>query len=94
MTTMEASVGLAEEVWRLGGGRPIAVGSPVDFVYKDECYGLLPLWRFPKQEGGGLLPQGEPIALLEVDGDDAKISTRSHGEVWTYLAHLRPRRAQ
>lgn len=83
------------EVRALGGGVSLKIGDRVDFVYGSECWsrtreGLrCDVYSETKGESG-LLNRGEPVELLEMVGDDARISTKSNGEVWTFLSHLKP----
>ena len=86
-----AELGFSEELLRYGGGRHIALGTSVELVYGSDVCGTRPLEQYDDHENEtDLLPQAEPLILLEVQGGDAKVSTRTRGDVWVYLTHLRP----
>lgn len=88
---------LAERLDR-GGGVGLYVGAAVDFIYGSEVWErdrkhLRSPSRDDETREGGLLNRGEPICILELIGNangtnDARISTHSKGEVWTYAEHL------
>lgn len=82
----------------------LQIGDKVDFKYGNEvCYETLRDYveddKLPSEQGevkSQLIKQGEPVSLLETrdigckTGTAARISTKTKGEVWTFLVHLVP----